>query len=115
MVADYFCAADLVVQPYKNATQSGVTQIAYHFDKPMVVTDTGGLSEIVPDGITGFVVQPEPSAIASAIIRFYEEKREVEFSANASREKQKYSWGKMVDAIETVLQQIKNSSHDHKK
>jgi D-inositol-3-phosphate glycosyltransferase len=115
MVADYFCAADLVVQPYKNATQSGVTQIAYHFDKPMVVTDTGGLSEIVPDGVTGFVVQPEPSAIASAIIRFYEEKREVEFSANASREKQKYSWGKMVDAIETVLQQIKNSSHDHKK
>jgi D-inositol-3-phosphate glycosyltransferase len=114
-VADYFCAADLVVQPYKSATQSGVTQIAYHFDKPMVVTDTGGLSEIVPDGVTGFVVHPDPSAIASAIIRFYEEKRETEFAVNASLEKQKYSWGKMVDAIETVLQQIKNSSHDHKK
>ena len=55
-VSDYFCAADLVVQPYKNATQSGVTQIAYHFNKPMIVTNAGGLAEFIPDGKVGYVV-----------------------------------------------------------
>ncbi|MDZ7777067.1 MAG: glycosyltransferase [Bacteroidales bacterium] len=64
-VADYFCAADLVVQPYKSATQSGVTQIAYHFEKPMVVTNVGGLGELVPDGKTGLVTDTEPEAIAT--------------------------------------------------
>ena len=103
----YFCAADLVVQPYKTATQSGVTQIAYHFDKPMIVTDVGGLSELVPDGVVGYVVQPDPAEIASSIIRFYDEKKELEFAANASREKEKYSWGKMLEAIDRVVAMIK--------
>jgi len=106
-VGYYFCAADLVVQPYKTATQSGVTQIAYHFDKPMIVTDVGGLSELVPDGIVGYVVQPDPAEIASSIIRFYDEKKELEFAANASREKEKYSWGKMLEAIDRVVAMIK--------
>jgi len=99
-VAYYFCSADLVAQPYKSATQSGVTQIAYHFNKPMVITHVGGLAEFVPDGKVGFVVEPEPTAIAAAIIRFYDENREQEFSQQAAIEKQKYSWDNMVKAIE---------------
>lgn len=59
-VANYFCAADLVVQPYKHATQSGVSQIAYHFGRPMLVTDVGGLAELIPDGVVGYVVPPTP-------------------------------------------------------
>ena len=106
-VVNYFCAADLVVQPYKSATQSGVTQIAYHFDKPMIVTDVGGLSELVPDGVVGYVVQPDPSEIATAILRFYDENKEKEFAENAAQEKQKYSWGKMVEAIDELTTMIK--------
>ncbi len=102
-VVHYFCAADLVVQPYKSATQSGVTQIAYHFDKPMVITGVGGLAEFVPDGEVGFVVEPEPHAIAGAIVRFFEEDHAAAFSANASREKQKYSWNRMIETIDSLL------------
>jgi glycosyltransferase involved in cell wall biosynthesis len=101
-VLNYFCAADLVVQPYKSATQSGVTQIAYHFNKPMIITNVGGLAEFVPDEKVGFVVEPVPGEISEAILRFYTEGREAEFSANAAVEKQKYSWSNMIDAIEKV-------------
>ncbi|MCX6278924.1 MAG: glycosyltransferase [Bacteroidetes bacterium] len=102
-VLNYFCASDLVVQPYKSATQSGVTQIAYHFNKPMIITDVGGLAEFVPDGKVGYLVKPEPSEIASAINRFYMEKKETEFSSNAADEKMKYSWGTMINAIDNLL------------
>jgi D-inositol-3-phosphate glycosyltransferase len=102
-VLNYFCAADLVVQPYKSATQSGVTQIAYHFNKPMVITDVGGLAEFVPDEKVGYIVKPEPPEIADAIVRFYSEEREAVFSANAAVEKLKYSWNRMVDAIDHLL------------
>jgi glycosyltransferase involved in cell wall biosynthesis len=102
-VVNYFCASDLVVQPYKSATQSGVTQIAYHFNKPMLITNVGGLAEIVPDGKVGYVVPPDPRAIADAIVDFYEERREQEFSANAAIEKQKYTWSKMVEAVDRVM------------
>ena len=101
-VADYFCACDIVVQPYKDATQSGVTQIAYHFNKPMIVTDVGGLAEIIPDGKVGYVVKPAVSEIAAAIVKFYKENKEEEFSMNAANEKLKYSWDKMVEAVEQL-------------
>lgn len=101
-VVNYFCAADLVVQPYKSATQSGVTQIAYHFNKPMIITNVGGLSEFVPQGQVGYVTEPVPEAIANAIADFYEENREHEFAANATVEKMKYSWSRMVEAIAKV-------------
>ena len=101
-VSDYFCAADLVVQPYKNATQSGVTQIAYHFNKPMIITNVGGLAEFIPDGKVGYVVEPLVPAITSSIQQFYNEKKEDEFSANAAVEKMKYSWGRMVEAIREI-------------
>ena len=97
----YFCAADLVAQPYKSATQSGVTQIAFHFEKPMLVTDVGGLAEIVPDGKIGYVVQPDAHQIADAIVRYYDQQREAPFTEAVRDEKQKYTWNKMLEAIGT--------------
>jgi glycosyltransferase involved in cell wall biosynthesis len=101
-VSLFFSAADLVVQPYRSATQSGVTQIAYHFNKPMIITDVGGLAEFVPHEKVGYVVQYSEKAIAVAILRFYTENRESEFAANAAIEKQKYSWRKMTEAIDQI-------------
>lgn len=98
----YFCAADLVAQPYKNATQSGVSQIAYHFEKPMVVTRVGGLPEIVPDGKAGFVVEPEAQAIADAIVRYFEEDWQGRLTEGCRQEKQKYGWDKMTAAIASL-------------
>ncbi len=98
-VGVYFCASDLVVQPYKTATQSGVTQIAYHFNKPMITTDVGGLAEIVPHEKVGYVVKPDVKSIADGIVRFYEGSNEDKFSANVKTEKQKYSWDKMAEKI----------------
>ncbi len=95
----YFCACDLVAQPYKSATQSGVTQIAFHFEKPMLVTNVGGLAEIVPDGKIGYVVEPDAQQIADAVARYYDEKSEAAFTAAVGEEKKKYSWEKMVEAI----------------
>jgi D-inositol-3-phosphate glycosyltransferase len=101
-VADYFNAADLVVQPYKDATQSGVTQVAYHFEKPMITTNVGGLAEIVPHGKVGYVVKPEVSEIANAIMQFFDDNKSAEFIKNLKVEKQKYTWDKMINAIEEI-------------
>lgn len=100
MVRYYFCAADLIVQPYKTATQSGITQIAYHFCKPMLVTRVGGLPEIVPDRVAGYVAEPSVSAIADALVQFASQKPD--FSEGVASQKQKYSWEKMADSIEKV-------------
>lgn len=104
-----FSACDLVVQPYKSATQSGITQIAYHFNKPMVVTDVGGLSELCPDGKVGYVTSTNPDEIASAIIRFFQETNQEEMINNIIEEKKKYSWGVLIQNIFTLLDKIKNS------
>jgi glycosyltransferase involved in cell wall biosynthesis len=108
-VNSYFCAADIVVQPYKDATQSGVTQIGYHFNKPMLVTNVGGLAEIIPDQRAGYVVPPDEEAIARALIDFYEHKRQREFEANVAEEKKKFSWSNMVGTIEKVFNQTGQS------
>ena len=91
-VCYFFSAADLVVQPYKHATQSGITQVAYHFEKPMVVTNVGGLPEVVPDGKVGFVAEPEPASVADAILRFYEPDSIPDLHKNILNEKKKYLW-----------------------
>lgn len=106
MVRYYFSAVDLVVQPYKTATQSGISQIAYHFNKPMIVTNVGGLPEIVPDGKVGFVVEKDANAIADAISRFYDEKLEETFSKAAEREKENYSWQRMLTTIDKLINEI---------
>lgn len=94
----YLCAGDCVIQPYKNATQSGVTPLAYHFEKPMVVTDVGGLPALVPHEKVGIVCAPEPGAIAAGILRFYE-LGEAYFIPHLRAEKQKYAWEKLVEAL----------------
>ena len=99
----YFNVADIVVQPYKSATQSGVTQIAYHFEKPMLVTNVGGLGEIIPDGKVGYVVEPKPSSIADALADFFENGRFDAFVEGVRDEKQKYQWSNMTAAIKKLL------------
>lgn len=102
----YFCAADLVAQPYRSATQSGVTQIAYHFNRPMLVTDVGGLSEIVPDGKAGYVCDVNSRSIADSLFDFYQNQREAEFSLNAEKEKQRFSWESFVNGIEELVRSL---------
>lgn len=83
----FFNAADIIVQPYKSATQSGVTQIGYHFERPMLVTDVGGLKEIIPDGKVGYVVKPQADSIAEALLDFFTHDRMKEFEDNLKEEK----------------------------
>jgi D-inositol-3-phosphate glycosyltransferase len=106
-VVDYFCAADLIVQPYKNATQSGVSQIAYHFERPMLVTDVGGLAELIPAGVVGYVVPPTPAAIADAVVDFYAGQREATFATGVREQKKQFSWPVMVAALKEVGMRIK--------
>ncbi|SFH18887.1 glycosyltransferase [Pontibacter chinhatensis] len=106
-VRHYFCAADLVVQPYKHATQSGVTQVAYHFNKPMVVTRVGGLSELVPDREVGYVVEPQPQAIAAAIQQFYTSGQAAILSENITKYKKRFSWDRFVKAIWELAEKVK--------
>jgi len=94
----YLCAADAVIQPYRHATQSGVTPLAYHFEKPMIVTDVGSFAEHVLHEQTGLVTRMEPSSIAAAIIRFYELGEEF-FIPHLRSEKKKYSWKNLVNTI----------------
>ena len=101
----YFCASDLIVQPYKSATQSGVTQIAYHFERPMLVTNVGGLSEIVPNGKIGYSIEPNSKEITDAICDFYDNNREEQFVANIKEEKKKYSWNRMTENIKKVVRE----------
>jgi glycosyltransferase involved in cell wall biosynthesis len=100
-VRNYLCAADAVIQPYRNATQSGVTPLAYHFEKPMIVSNVGGLPALVPHELVGLVAEPEPGAMADAILRFFTLGGSYFLSA-LRREKENYSWGKLVDTILTL-------------
>lgn len=103
----YFRACDIVAQPYKTATQSGVTQVAFHFECPMLVTNVGGLPEIVPDGKIGYVVNPDAQDIADALVRYYKENKEEEFTAGVREEKRKYGWDRMTAAVLNSYSQIK--------
>jgi glycosyltransferase involved in cell wall biosynthesis len=97
-VRNYFCAANMVIQPYRNATQSGVTPLAYHFEIPMIVTNVGGLPALVPDGKVGLIAEPNADSIAEKIDSFFS-KNENHFIENIKEEKKKFSWEKLVEAI----------------
>jgi len=98
-VPNYFNSADIIAQPYKSATQSGVTQISYHFNKPMLVTNVGGLPEIVPHLKAGYVVNPDPEEIKDALKNYFSNNRLDEFTANVIVEKDRFSWDKMTGSI----------------
>jgi glycosyltransferase involved in cell wall biosynthesis len=102
----YFSAADLVVQPYRNATQSGVTPLAYHFDKPMVVTNVGGLPDYVENEKTGLIAEPEPASLAQAINRFFEFGAD-RFSAQICEKKKELSWPVFIDQLLQLFYRLK--------
>ncbi len=105
----YFSAADLVVQPYRSATQSGISQIAYHFEKPMIVTNVGGLPEIVSHGSAGYVVEVSARAIADALVDFFTDRQKADaLRAGVRAEKKRFSWSNMVDSIQQLYNQLKN-------
>lgn len=106
-VKDYFCSADMITQTYRTATQSGVTQIAYSFDRPMLVTDVGGLAEIVPHNKVGYVTSQNPTEIADAIIDFYTNNKEEEFSDNTSLEKKRFSWKFFIEGLDELMDSVK--------
>ena len=95
----YFSAADLVALPYRSATQSGVTQVSFHFEVPTLVTNVGGLGEIIPDKIAGYVVAPNGKAIAEGIKDYFENNRMLSFTEGMKKEKQKYDWKIFVDEV----------------
>ncbi len=99
----YLSAADFVIQPYRNATQSGVTPLAYHFEKPMLVTNVGGLPDLVPDGKVGIVTNPDPYSIATGILQLYE-LGENYFLSHLREEKKKYSWKQLSDTLLTIAE-----------
>ncbi len=94
----YLSAADFVIQPYRNATQSGVTPLAYHFEKPMLVTNVGGLPDLVPEGKVGLICEPNPASIAEGILKLYELGEE-HFLPHLREEKKKYSWKNLTKAL----------------
>ena len=104
-VKNYVCSADFIIQPYKNATQSGVTPLAYHFEKPMLVTNVGGLADTVPNLKTGIVVEPTTNAIVKGIETLYE-LGENHFIPNIIEEKKKYSWAQMTEKFLALYQQL---------
>jgi len=97
-VRDYLCAADFVIQPYKQATQSGVTPLAYHFEKPMLVTRVGGLPDLVPHAQSGWVTDPEPTSIADGILELYQHGTDY-FIPHLRRIKQELSWTVLTDKL----------------
>ena len=99
----YFGAADLVVQPYKTATQSGISQLAYHFEKPMIVTRVGGLPEIVPHGEAGYVIEQDAGALANAVLDFYQNEKAASLQAGVARMKQQFSWATFTEVLEELF------------
>ncbi len=106
-IEQYFVASDLVVLPYESATQSGVVQIAYGFEKPVLVTEVGGLPDVVTDNKTGYVVTPKcPKEIAEKVQDFFAQHRAEEFSEHIKAEEYKFSWDRMREHVETLYEKV---------
>ena len=105
-VEKFFAACDLVVLPYESATQSGVIQVAYSFRKPVLVTNVGGLPDVVSDDKTGFIVEPfDSKALADAIERYFRENKAEAFKEHISEEAYRFSWDRMTEAIESFMEE----------
>lgn len=104
-VKQYVCSADFIIQPYRNATQSGVTPLAYNFEKPMLVTNVGGLADTVPNNQVGVVVEPNAEAIAEGIVTLYTNGA-AHYLPQIKIEKQKYTWEQMADNFLHLHQQL---------
>lgn len=114
LVADYvpneqvplwFSACDVVAQPYLSATQSGVAQVAYQFERPVILTDVGGLAEIVPHERAGFVVPPrDPEALAAALVRFFEEDWAERLTAGVREERRRFAWEPFFERVEELVE-----------
>jgi D-inositol-3-phosphate glycosyltransferase len=102
----YFSAADLVALPYRSATQSGVTQVSFHFEVPTLVTNVGGLGEIIPDKVAGYVVESNGKSIADGIKDYFENNRMPSFTEGMKKEKQKYDWKIFVDEVIDLYKKI---------
>ncbi len=103
----YFSAANLVALPYRSATQSGVTQVSFHFEVPTLVTNVGGLGEIIPNDVAGYVVEPNPQAIANSIDDYFLNKKEQAFTEGMKSEKQKYNWSIFVNEVIDLYNRLK--------
>jgi glycosyltransferase involved in cell wall biosynthesis len=103
----YFSAADIVALPYRSATQSGVTQVSFHFEVPTLVTNVGGLGEIIPHNVAGYVVEPNPQAIATSLEDYFENNKEQSFTEGMKQEKQKYEWSIFVNEIIALYNGLK--------
>lgn len=103
----YFSAADIVALPYRSATQSGVTQVSFHFEVPTLVTNVGGLGEIIPHNVAGYVVEPNPQAIALSLEDYFENNKEQAFTEGMKQEKQKYEWSIFVNEIIALYNGLK--------
>ena len=95
----YFCASNLVAQTYRNATNSGVTMVGYYYEKPMLVTNVGGLAEIVPDEKCGYVVENSVPVISEKILEYFTKNKEKEFTENVIQEKKKYEWKEFIRVL----------------
>jgi glycosyltransferase involved in cell wall biosynthesis len=100
----YFSAANVAVLPYRSATQSGIVQIAYNFDLPVIATDVGGLAEIVIDGVCGLIApKPTPEAVAKCIANYFDAGLEEKLRDGVRQEKKKYSWESFVEGVEGIV------------
>jgi len=107
-VGTLFAACDVVVQPYLTANYSGVAKIAFHFERPMILTDVGGLAGLVDDGHAGLVIPPrDPDALADAIQRFFDEQLADELSEGVRTQKAEFSWDRVADAVEELADELR--------
>ena len=105
-VNNYFCAADLVVQPYLSATQSGISMIAFYFNKPVLATNVGGLSEYIKNGQNGYLAEPNSKEITSLIVDYFDNNRELEFVNKIKQIKAQYSWSKLTNSFDKIVDRI---------
>ena len=102
-VEKFFAACDVVVLPYESATQSGIVQIAYGFEKPVIVTNVGGLPEVVVEGKTGYIVPPRDSSkLAEIVCKYFSDSKKIDFVSEIRKEQFKYSWERIRECIEEL-------------